>query len=69
MLDDLFEGEEDDEEAEELMESVFAEIGLDLQGQMKSVPKAQLPAGQVKSTELLPDTEDAELNKLIAQLM
>lgn len=67
----MFDEDEQDSETEELMQSVFDGIGLDLQGQMKSVPTERLPAREEKTTEieLAPNTDDAELNKLIAQLM
>eukprot|EP00012_Vannella_robusta_P000005 CAMPEP_0206184856 /NCGR_PEP_ID=MMETSP0166-20121206/1458_1 /ASSEMBLY_ACC=CAM_ASM_000260 /TAXON_ID=95228 /ORGANISM="Vannella robusta, Strain DIVA3 518/3/11/1/6" /LENGTH=104 /DNA_ID=CAMNT_0053599933 /DNA_START=1384 /DNA_END=1695 /DNA_ORIENTATION=- len=65
MLDDMFDEDEDDEETDSVLQSVFDDIGLDLAGQMKSVPQNQLPQRSTE-TELTPNTEDAELNNLIA---
>ena len=67
----MFEEESEDEETSKVLQSVFDDIGLDLQGQMKSVPQNDLPttAPSQQETELQPNTGDAELNKLIAQLM
>ena len=35
MLDDMFDDDEQDEETEEVLQSVFDEIGLDLAGQVR----------------------------------
>eukprot|EP01121_Diplochlamys_sp_Union-15-3_P008163 TRINITY_DN2148_c0_g2_i2.p1 TRINITY_DN2148_c0_g2~~TRINITY_DN2148_c0_g2_i2.p1 ORF type:complete len:212 (+),score=54.04 TRINITY_DN2148_c0_g2_i2:226-861(+) len=67
MIDDLLEGDEDEEEANEIVDKVFDEIGLDIEEQLVSAPKTALrPKVGTKQTQRT--AEDDEVDKLLEGL-
>ena len=72
MMDDMLEGDADEEEeADAVVDEVFDELGLEIEGKMASVPKARAAAVDEEEAPRRTKTKttgDAELDKLLAQL-
>eukprot|EP01113_Clastostelium_recurvatum_P009444 TRINITY_DN1454_c0_g1_i1.p2 TRINITY_DN1454_c0_g1~~TRINITY_DN1454_c0_g1_i1.p2 ORF type:complete len:241 (+),score=64.77 TRINITY_DN1454_c0_g1_i1:1267-1989(+) len=69
MMDDMFENPEEDAEADDVVDQVFEEIGLDITSMMPSAQKGELVhAGKGKAAVKEDDVTDDELKKMLAQL-
>jgi len=66
LLDELLEDSDGEEEAEELVNAVFDEIGLEMDAQMVSAPKGKIQAPKTKSKTA--EEEDEDLEKMLAGL-
>uniref|UniRef100_A0A6B2LI75 Uncharacterized protein n=1 Tax=Arcella intermedia TaxID=1963864 RepID=A0A6B2LI75_9EUKA len=66
MLDELLEDSEEEEEAQELVDTVLEDIGIELNRQMVPAPKNKLSNPTIKAKT--PQNEDAELEALLKSL-
>merc|ERR1719231_572255 len=67
-LIDMFDGEEDEAEADGVVEKVLAEIGLDLDGKLADAPTAPVPQQQVAEPEVEAPAGDESVDELFSRL-
>jgi len=65
MLDELLEGSDDEEEAEEVIDAVFDEIGIELNSKLADAPRARVAVNTVPPSAT---KDDAELEALLKSL-
>ena len=69
MLDDMFDDSDQEEETDEILQAVFDDIGLEVKGKMAATPSTRLDAPEAESESAPPETNDAELNRMLRELM
>ena len=69
MLEDMFTGLSDEEEADSLLAQVADEIGLELGTKMAAIPSSSVPSVTIPSAAPAEKTSDAAIDAMIAQLL
>ena len=69
MLDDMFTGVSDEDEADSILAQVADEIGLELTSKMGAIPSSSVPTAVATPTPTASTPSNAEIDAMIAKLL